>query len=107
MAPKCRRGVAEGALMHPALHSWRQELPAHFVRALAYVGGWAVLSIAAAQFFQSPPVKTAIAPVDRSDWIEIERPFPAFALAIPEAGGQPSSLSLIHISEPTRRTPIS
>jgi hypothetical protein len=80
--------------MHPALHSWREELPAHFVRLLAYVGGWAVLSIAAAQFFQSPPVKTAIAPVDRSDWIEIERPFPAFALAIPEAGGQPASYAI-------------
>ena len=39
--------------MHPALHSWREELPAAFVRLLAYLGGIAVLSIAAAQLFQS------------------------------------------------------
>jgi hypothetical protein len=77
--------------MHPALHSWREDLPAFFVRALAYVGGLAALSIAAAQFFQSPSVKNSITPVHRSDWIEIERPFPAFALSIPEAAGQPSS----------------
>lgn len=80
--------------MHPALHSWREELPAYFVRLLAYVGGLAVLSIAATQFFQSPPVTSAITPVHRSEWIEIERPFPAFALAIPEAGGQPESYSI-------------
>ena len=35
--------------MHPALHSWREELPATFVRVLAYLGGIAVLSIGAAQ----------------------------------------------------------
>ena len=92
--------------MHPALHSWREELPAHFVRVLAYVGGWAVLSIAAAQFFQSPPVKTAIAPVDHSDWIEIERPFPAFALAIPEAGGQPLSYAIRRHAEGNGRKDI-
>jgi hypothetical protein len=80
--------------MHPALHSWREELPAHFVRALAYVGGLAALSMAAAQFFQSPPVTNAITPVHHSDWIEIERPFPAFALSIPEAVGQPSSYAI-------------
>ena len=71
--------------MHPALHSWRNELPATLVRVLAYVGGLAVLSIVAAQVFQSPPVMSAIAPMHRSPWIEIERPFPAFALTIPEA----------------------
>jgi len=80
--------------MHPALHSWREELPAHLVRLLAYVGGLALLSIAATQFFQSPPVKSAITSVHKSEWIEIERPFPAFALAIPEAAGQPESYAI-------------
>ncbi len=75
--------------MHPALHSWRDELPANLVRALAYVGAMAVLSIVAAQFFQSPPMMTGITPVNRSPWIEIEKPFPAFALSIPEAAGAP------------------
>jgi hypothetical protein len=80
--------------MHPALHSWRHDLPAHFVRALAYVGGLAALSIVAADFFQSKPVTDAITPVHRSDWIEIERPFPAFALTIPEAAGQPTGYAI-------------
>ncbi len=71
--------------MHPALHSWRDDLPANFVRLLAYVGGLAVVSTVAAQLFQSPPVMAPITPANRSDWIEVERPFPAFALAIPEA----------------------
>ena len=70
--------------MHPALHSWREELPATFVRLLAYLGGIAVLSTIAAQVFQSPPVMSAIKPVHQSEWIEIERPFPAFALSIPK-----------------------
>ena len=92
--------------MHPALHSWRDELPAHFVRALAYVGGLAVLSIAAAQFFQSPPVNDDIKPIHRSDWIEIERPFPAFALSIPEAAGQPSSYAIRRHAEGNGRKDI-
>ena len=74
--------------MHPALHSWRDEWPAYAVRLMAYVGGLTLLSIAAAEFYRSPPVKSPIASADRSVWIDIEKPFPAFALSIPEAAGQ-------------------
>jgi hypothetical protein len=80
--------------MHPALHSWREELSTHLVRLLAYVGGLAVLSMVAAQLFQSTPAMPPITAVDRSPWIEIDRPFPAFALAIPEANGQPESYAI-------------
>ena len=80
--------------MHPALHSWRDELPATLVRVLAYVGGLAVLSIAAAQFFQSPPMMGAITTANHSPWIEIERPFPAFGLSIPEAAGVASHYAI-------------
>ena len=80
--------------MHPALHSWREELPATLVRLLAYVGGLAVLSTVAAQVFQSPPVMSAITPIHHSPWIEIERPFPAFALSIPEAADVPSHYAI-------------
>ncbi len=80
--------------MHPALHSWREELPATFVRMLAYMGGIAVLSIIAARFFQSPPAINPITPVHRSEWIEIEKPFPAFALSIPEAADVPASYAI-------------
>ena len=80
--------------MHPALHSWRDDLPTAFVRLLAYVGGIALLSTFAAHFFQSPPVMEAITPVLRSEWIEIERPFPAFALSIPEATDVPAHYAI-------------
>jgi hypothetical protein len=76
--------------MHPALYSWREQLPATVVRMLAYLGGIALLSIAAAQVFQSRPAMDAIKPADRPQWTEIERPFPAFALSIPEAAGVPA-----------------
>jgi len=72
--------------MHPALHSWREELPRAFVRLLAYVGGAAVLSMAAAQVFQHrasiPPAPPA---TTKSEWVDIERVFPAFALSLPDA----------------------
>jgi len=92
--------------MPPALHSWREDLPAHFVRLLAYVGAMVVLSIAATQFFQSPPVQSAIAPVHRSNWIEIERPFPAFDLSIPEAADQPASYAIRRHAESFGRKDI-
>jgi len=77
--------------MHPALHSWREELAATVVRFLAYLGGIAVLSMAAAQVFQSPPIMSAATAIHQQpEWIEIERPFPAFALSIPEAADVPS-----------------
>lgn len=77
--------------MHPALHSWRDEWPGRAVRLLAYVGALALLSIGAAALFKSTPLTPPIAPVDRPDWIEVDRPFPAFALSIPEAAGQAES----------------
>ena len=79
--------------MHPALHSWREELPAAIVRLLAYLGATAVLSIAAAKVFQSPVIGAAT-PVHRPEWVEIERPFPAFALSIPEAADVPSGYAI-------------
>ncbi|HEY7232416.1 MAG TPA: hypothetical protein VH558_18820 [Pseudolabrys sp.] len=71
--------------MHPGLRSWRTELPDSFVRLLSYLSAIVLLSIAAAHFFQSPKPIRPITRVDQSSWIEIERPFPAFALSIPEA----------------------
>ena len=79
--------------MHPVLHSWREELPATLVRILAYLGGIAVLSITAAQFNHSRPAAGA-APILPPEWIEIERPFPAFALSIPEAADVPASYGI-------------
>jgi hypothetical protein len=54
----------------------------------------AVLSIVAAEFFRSPPMMTGIAGDDASAWTEIERPFPAFALSIPEAADAPTTYGI-------------
>lgn len=81
--------------MHPTLNSWREQLPSTLVRMLAYLGGIAVLSVGAAQIFQSRPAINPIKPVDRPQWIEIEKPFPAFTLAIPEAAGVASHYSIM------------
>jgi hypothetical protein len=70
--------------MHPALYSWREELSATFVRWLAFLCGIAVLSIAAAHIIQSQPTIRA-QPATQPRWVEIEQPFPAFAIAIPES----------------------
>ena len=80
--------------MHPALHSWRDDLPAALIRLLAYLAGLALLSIVLAHFFQSNPVIGGITPAYRSPWIEVEKPFPAFALAIPEAADAPASYAI-------------
>ena len=77
--------------MHPALHSWREELPSTLVRMLAYLGGIAVLSMGAAHVFQSPPAMNPITSIHQSEWTEVERPFPAFVLSIPEAADAASS----------------
>lgn len=70
--------------MHPALRSFRDELGETFVRLLAYVGGVAVLALIGARFFGTPAVEAAIETAPRSDWINVERPYRAFALTIPD-----------------------
>jgi hypothetical protein len=81
--------------MHPALRSSREDLPSSFVRLLAYLGAGALLSIAGAHVFQPPKnVMGAIRQVHQPEWVEIERPFQAFALSIPEAMDAPASYSI-------------
>jgi len=91
--------------MHPALQSWRDELPSSFVRFLAYLGAVAVLSIAAARVSQ-PPTINAVEPIHKSEWIEIERPFPAFALSIPEAADVPEVYAIRRHAEGNGRKDI-
>jgi hypothetical protein len=80
--------------LHPALYCWREEIPATLVRMLAYAGGAAVLSIAAAHFFQAPTLRGPAGAVEQSQWVGIARPFPAFALSIPEAADAPASYTI-------------
>jgi hypothetical protein len=92
--------------MHPALHTRRDDLNAAFVRGLAYLGGIFALSMVAAHVFQSPPAITIINPVHRSEWVEIERPFPAFVLAIPEANNAPSDYAIYRNADGSGRKDV-
>lgn len=80
--------------MQPALTSWRDNLRTTLVRVLAYLGGITVLSIAAARMMQAPPVVAAVTPMSQPEWIDVERPFPAFALTIPEAADAPQRYAI-------------
>jgi hypothetical protein len=91
--------------MHPALHSWRDELPSSPVRLLAYLGAIAVLSIGAARVSQ-PTTMNSVEPVQHPEWIEIERPFPAFALSIPEAADVPATYAIRRHTEGNGRKDI-
>jgi len=79
--------------MHPALRSWRNDVPPNIVRLLAYLGAIALLSIGGAHFSKSPKVMGAITPVHQG-WTDIERPFAAFALSIPEPADVPASYTI-------------
>jgi hypothetical protein len=90
--------------MHPALRSWRNDLPPNIV--LAYLGAVALLSMASAHFSQSPKVMGAITPVHPPEWIAIERPFAAFALSIPEAADVQASYTIRRHAEGNGRKDI-
>ncbi len=81
--------------MHPALYSWREAVPAAVVRLMACLGAAALFSIAATQVFKSRLPMPPAAPAERPQWIEIEKPFPAFALAIPEAAEAPTHYAIL------------
>ena len=80
--------------MHPALRSWREDITNAIVRWFAYLCGIAALSVVAAHVFENRPAMNAGNPAQQPDWVEIEKPFPAFALAIPEAAGVPSHYAI-------------
>lgn len=71
------RKAAVRALLHTELRST-------LLRLLAYLAALALLAIGTAQIFRSAPLAAAIEPAPRADWIEVGKPFPAFALAMPE-----------------------
>src|SRR5690606_2873747 len=89
-----QRDVPGGTCMHPALYSWREELPHAAVRVFAYLGAAAVLSIVAAHIVQRGIDRPSQAPSARSQWVDVDKVFPAFALTIPEAAGVPAHYTI-------------
>lgn len=72
--------------VHPALRSLAQEARATFVRLLAYAAGLAGLAVMAAELLRTEPVVAAVQPAPRSEWIAVGKPYPAFALTLPDLG---------------------
>jgi hypothetical protein len=64
------------------------------LRLFAYMAGLAVLGVLGVIFCRLPDVVAAVAPAPRPQWIEVERPHPAFELFMPELGGPASGYSI-------------
>jgi hypothetical protein len=61
-----------------------QDIRATIVRILAYMGGLCLLAILAVSFFRTETVVAAVESSPHTDWINIDRPHPAFELQMPE-----------------------
>ncbi len=70
--------------MEPVSCTVPGDIRATIVRMLAYMGGLAILAIAAASFFRAPAGVAAPPPVPAPEWVHVERPHPAFELQMPE-----------------------
>jgi hypothetical protein len=84
-----------GAAVHPASYTVPGDIRATFVRMLAYMGGLAILAVAAASFFQEPRGVAAIDPVPLPTWTAVERPYPAFELLLPELSGSAFNYAIL------------
>lgn len=96
--------------MQPASCSVPEDIRATLVRVLAYMGGLAILAIAAAGLFRSPTVGVAaIEPVpQRPEWVNVERPHPAFELQMSElAGSAPGYAILRRTADGARKDVLS
>jgi len=80
--------------VRPAAYSLSKDIRATFVRVLAYMGGLAFVAIAAASFFHVPALIAAAGPSPRPQWVEVERPYPAFELAMPELAAVPANYAI-------------
>jgi hypothetical protein len=66
------------------LLAFANEFSATCGRLFAYIGGIVVLALVAVKIFGSPVVEAAIDPAPRAQWMDVERPYRAFALTAPE-----------------------
>jgi hypothetical protein len=72
------------------------DIRATVVRILAYMAGLAILAIAAASFFRTPSGVAAVEPAPtQPEWINVERPHPAFELQMPELAGNAAGYAIL------------
>ena len=84
-----------GEAVPPVPNTLPGDIGATLVRLLAYMGGLAVLAILAASYFSVPSVIATIEPPPRSEWINVERPHPAFELQMPELAGTDAGYAIL------------
>jgi hypothetical protein len=78
----------------PAAYSLSQDIRATFARVLAYMGGLGLVAVAAASFFHVPALIASTGPSPNPQWIEVDRPYPAFELAIPDQSATPANYAI-------------
>jgi hypothetical protein len=76
------------------------------VRVLAYMGGLAILAIVVASLFRTPPVAAAVEPPPTPKWLNVERPYPAFELLMPEFAGLMPDYAILRRTEGTGRKDV-
>ena len=81
--------------MEPVSCTVPGDIRATIVRILAYMGGLAILAIAAASLFRGPSGAAAVAPAAPPAWVGVERPHPAFELQMPELAGEASGYAIL------------
>jgi hypothetical protein len=78
-----------------ASHSLPGDISATVVRLFAYMGGLAILAILAASLFRAPEGVTAVQAAPQPEWINVERPHPAFELIMPELAAQSPGYAIL------------
>jgi hypothetical protein len=81
--------------VHPASYSVSRDISATLLRLVAYMGGLAILAIVAANFLQTASGVAIVAAQQQPKWITVERPHPAFALAMPELATSASDYAIL------------
>jgi len=84
------------------------DIRATVVRIFAYMGALAILAIAAASFFEPPTGVAAIEPAAQPQWVNVERPHPAFELTMPELAASASDYAILRrIADSARKDVLS
>jgi hypothetical protein len=82
--------------MPPGSRTVPEDIRATIVRILAYMGALAILAIAAASFFRPAAVVAAVeVPMPAPEWINVERPHPAFEMVMPELAALDSGYAIL------------
>jgi len=76
---------SEARLHEAAMRAILQsDFSATCARVLAYAGALVLLAVVSAQIFHAAPAATAVEPIAPAEWIDVTKPFPAFALPMTE-----------------------